>query len=378
MSETEAPLKRTPLHQTHVDLGARMVPFGGWSMPVQYSGVVDEHVTVRTKVGLFDVSHMGEVELRGPRALEVANELITNDLSKAVDGQAIYTAMCKPDGGIVDDLVVYRFSSEHVFICVNAANREKDFAWMQAHVGGRCDLVDRGDEFAQIAVQGPNAFALVQALTPAPLAGVGTYRFTTGPVAGIDAIISRTGYTGEDGFELYVAADRGPALWAALTEAGQPFGVKPAGLGARDALRLEMKYALYGNDIDETTHPLEAGLGWVTKLDKPHFVGRDALLAIKAAGVTRKLVGLELTGRGIARHGYPVVSPADGAKIGEITSGTMGPSLEKAIAMAYVPAALSTVGTRVDVEIRGKPVEARVAKTPFLVGTSLDKLKTKG
>lgn len=363
MSSTD--LLRTPLHAVHVAAGARMVPFGGWDMPVQYSGVIDEHTTVRTAVGLFDVSHMGEVELTGARALEAANRIITNDLTKAADGQALYTAMLKPDGGIVDDLVVYRFSPERIFICVNASNRAKDFAWIHRECSPLCTVVDRSDEFAQIAVQGPRGAELVQRLTSTPLAPVGTYRFTTGQVAGIDTIISRTGYTGEDGFELYVPAARGPELWQALMEKGADLGIKPAGLGARDSLRLEMKYALYGNDIDETTNPLEAGLGWIVKLDKADFIGKSALEAFKAKGLTRKLVGFEMVGRGVARHGYGVVSPS-GEKIGEVTSGTVGPSIaNKAVGMAYVPTALSAVGSRVDVDIRGKPVEARVAATPF-------------
>lgn len=358
-----APLKRTPLYQTHVDAGARMVPFGGWEMPVQYTGVIDEHRAVREAVGLFDVSHMGEVELRGPRALEVANRIITNDLNRAVNGQALYTAMCKPDGGIVDDLVVYRFASDHIFICVNAANRDKDFAWIAEHVAGDCSVTNRSDEYAQIAVQGPKAAALVQRLTPVDLAPIGTYRFATGKVSGFEAIISRTGYTGEDGFELYVESRNATALWRTLMEKGADLGVKPAGLGARDSLRLEMKYALYGNDIDETTNPLEAGLGWVVKLDKTDFIGKAALVAKKEQGLKRKLVGLEMVGRGVARHGYPLLSK--GQRIGEVTSGTMGPSVGKAVAMGYVPAALSEIGTALDVEIREKPIAAVVVKTPF-------------
>lgn len=357
-------LLRTPLHGVHVAAGARMVDFGGWHMPVQYSGVIDEHTTVRTAVGLFDVSHMGEVELTGPRALEAANRVITNDLTKAVDGQALYTAMLKPDGGIVDDLVVYRFSPERIFICVNAANRAKDFAWIKAECEKLCTVVDRSDEFAQIAVQGPKAAELVQRLTTVDLTPIANYRFTTGQVSGIDTIISRTGYTGEDGFELYVPADRAADLWHALLDRGADLGVKPAGLGARDSLRLEMKYALYGNDIDETTHPLEAGLGWIVKLDKPDFIGKAALEAAKAAGLTRKLIGFEMVGRGVARHGYGVVTPS-GEKVGEVTSGTMGPSIGKAVGMAYVPAALAAVGSRIDIDIRGKPVEAKVVSTPF-------------
>lgn len=366
MSGPESPkeLKKTPLYDAHVALGARIVPFAGWSMPVQYSGVIEEHETVRSAVGLFDVSHMGEIELRGPRAHEVANRIITNDIDKIVVGQALYTAMCREDGGIIDDLVVYKMGPEHVFICVNASNREKDYAWMREVAKGDCEVIDASDRFAQIAVQGPRAAELVARIASVPINGVKTYHFITGQVAGAEAIISRTGYTGEDGFELYVPASAAMGVWNALLEKGRDLGVKPVGLGARDSLRLEMKYALYGNDIDETTNPLEAGLGWVVKLDKPSdFIGKAALTAIKAAGVTRRLVGFEVTGRGIARHGYPIAK--DGVKVGQVTSGTMGPSINKAIGIGYVPEPMSSVDTEIDVEIRGAAVRARVVKTPF-------------
>jgi aminomethyltransferase len=365
VTERQETLKRTPLYDLHVRDGGRIVPFAGYEMPVQYKlGVVGEHQAVRTAVGLFDVSHMGEVELTGARALEAANRIITNDLTKAADGQALYTAMLKPDGGIVDDLVVYRFSPERIFICVNASNRAKDFAWIHRECSPLCTVVDRSDEFAQIAVQGPRGAELVQRLTSTPLAPVGTYRFTTGQVAGIDTIISRTGYTGEDGFELYVPAARGPELWQALMEKGADLGIKPAGLGARDSLRLEMKYALYGNDIDETTNPLEAGLGWIVKLDKADFIGKSALEAIKAKGLTRKLVGFEMVGRGVARHGYPLLD-SSGAVIGTCTSGSPGPTVGKNIGLGYVPSSLAAIGTELVVDCRGRKAEAVVVKTPF-------------
>ena len=357
-------LKRTPLYDNHVEAKARIVPFAGYEMPVQYSGIVDEHTTVRTAVGLFDVSHMGEVEFTGDRALEVVNRIITNDLSKIDDGQALYTAMCKPDGMIIDDLVVYRFSPERILICVNASNRDKDFAWMKSQAGDDCDVTDRSDEFVQIAVQGPRAQALVARLTETDVGAIGTYRFATGEVAGVEAIISRTGYTGEDGFELYVASADGPTVWSALMDKGADLGVKPIGLGARDSLRLEMKYALYGNDIDETTHPLEAGLGWVVKLGKEAFVGKEALAKIKADGVARKLVGFEMVDRGIARHDHTIVDEA-GEVIGKVTSGTRAPSVDKAIGIAYVPTALSKTGSEILIDIRGKPTRAVVVKTPF-------------
>ncbi len=339
-----------------------MVDFAGWDMPVQYSGLVAEHEAVRTRVGLFDVSHMGEIEFRGPGALESANRLITNDLARAKDGQAVYAGLLNREGGFVDDVVAYRFSPEHIFICVNASNREKDFAWMTEHATG-VKPVDRSDEFGQLAVQGPKAFALVQRLANKPLADVGTYRFTEGAVAGVDCIISRTGYTGEDGFELYCPAAQTEKLWFAVLEAGKADGILPAGLGARDSLRTEMKYALYGNDIDDVHTPLEAGLGWIVKLDKSDFIGKAALEQQKAAGVPRKLIGFELTEPGVPRSHYPILS--NGARVGEVTSGTMGPSVKKAIGIGYVPTALSAEGTALHVEIRGRAVAAKIVKTPF-------------
>lgn len=359
-------LKRTPLYDEHVAAGGRMVPFAGFEMPVQYAGVVAEHEAVRTAVGLFDVSHMGEVELTGPRAVEVADRIVTNHVGKLDDGQACYTCMCKPDGGIVDDLVVYRISSEHVLICVNAANREKDFAYMREVAAGDCKVEDTSERWVQIAVQGPRAAELVQRLTKLDLSAIGTYRFSMGEAAGTSGIVARTGYTGEDGFELYVPSESGAAVWRALLERGRDLGAQPAGLGARDSLRLEMCFPLYGNDIDETTHPYEAGLGWVVKLKKPgDFAGRDTLERLKAEGPKRKLVALDLVGRGIARQGYPVLDPA-GRRIGEVTSGTRGPTVGRAIALGYVDIAHAQVGTRLAVEIRGKPVEAEVGTRPFL------------
>jgi aminomethyltransferase len=355
--------RRTPLNEAHRKLGARMVDFVGWDMPVQYTSVIGEHEAVRTAVGLFDVSHMGEIEFRGPGALETANRLISNDLARCADGQAVYAGLLNEQGTFVDDVVAYRFSPEHIFICVNSSNREKDFAWMSERAQG-VKPVDRSDDYAQIAVQGPKAPGLVQRLTKADLSPVGTYRFTQGEVAGVKCIISRTGYTGEDGFELYCAPNDAEKLWNALLQEGQADGVKPAGLGARDSLRTEMKYALYGNDIDDAHTALEAGLGWIVKLDKPGgFIGKEALEKQKAAGVKRRLVGFELTGSGVPRHGYPILK--DGQRVGEVTSGTMGPSVKKPIGIGYVPAELSAEGSTFDVEIRGRPVPARVVKTPF-------------
>lgn len=360
MTET---LKRTPLFEAHKQLGAKMVPFGGWEMPVQYSGVIDEHQTVRTQVGLFDVSHMGEVEVRGPKALEAVNQLITNDLEKAKDGQALYTAMCREDGGIVDDLVVYRFSREHIFICVNAANRDKDFEWIRTHLGEGAAATNRSDEFAQIAVQGPKAETLVSRFTDTPLSNIAFYHFAEGQVMGQPAIISRTGYTGEDGFELYVPSALGQELFLALHGKGQDLGVKPAGLGARDSLRLEARMCLYGSDITDHTDPISAGLGWVVKLDKPDFIGKAALSRVKAEGPKQKLVGFEMEGSGIARHGYPIL--VGGERVGEVSSGTKGPTVDKAIGLGWVGAGHAEPGTELQIEIRGKAVPARVKKGPF-------------
>ncbi|WP_163997308.1 glycine cleavage system aminomethyltransferase GcvT [Pyxidicoccus caerfyrddinensis] len=354
--------RRTPLNEAHRKLGARMVDFVGWDMPVQYSSVIGEHEAVRTAVGLFDVSHMGEVEFSGPGALETVNALISNDLARISDGQAVYAGLLDEKGTFVDDIVVYRFSPESIFICVNSSNREKDFAWMKEHAKG-VKPVDRGDDFAQIAVQGPKAAGLVQRLTKTDTSKIGTYRFAEGEVAGVKSVISRTGYTGEDGFELYCAPDDAVKLWDALLTEGQQDGVKPCGLGARDSLRTEMKYALYGNDIDDKHTALEAGLGWIVKLDKATFIGKDALVAQKAAGVKRKLVGFEVTGSGIPRHGYAIHK--DGKPVGEVTSGTMGPSVKKAIGIGYVPTELSAEGSTFDVDIRGRAVPAVVVKTPF-------------
>jgi aminomethyltransferase len=333
-------------------------------MPVQYAGILEEHEAVRTRVGLFDVSHMGEVVFRGPKALEAFSRAFTNDVAKIADGQAQYGCLCRDTGGIVDDVVVYRRAADDLLVCVNAGNREKDYEWLRGHAGG-ADVRNESDEWAQLALQGPLAAQLLQRLTKVNLSALRSYRFAPGEVAGIAGLVARTGYTGEDGFEIFCPAERGPALWDALVEAGRPERIAPCGLGARDSLRLEMAYRLYGSDMDDSTTPLEAGLAWVVKLDKGEFVGRDALLAQKAAGVARKLVGFTLTDAGIARHGYPVLQ--DGRKVGEVTSGTKSPSLGASIGLAYVPTALAAEGSTFAVEIRGRPAAARVVKTPFYV-----------
>jgi aminomethyltransferase len=354
--------QRTPLYELHVAAGARMVEFAGWEMPVQYTGVIDEHLAVRNAVGIFDVSHMGEVVFRGPKALESLQHLFTNDLGRCADGQAQYGCLCGESGGIVDDVVVYRRSADDLLVCVNAANRKKDFDWLHGHAFG-ADVVNESDAWGQLAVQGPLAAQVIQKLTSVRLGSVGTYRFTEGEVAGVRCTIARTGYTGEDGFELFCPADAAPGLWSALLDAGQPEGMKPCGLGARDSLRLEMAYRLYGSDMDDSTTPLEAGLSWVVKLDKGEFIGREALRRQKEAGVSRKLVGFTLTEPGIPRHEYEVVQ--DGKPIGTVTSGTRSPSLGTSIGLAYVPAALAAEGSSFSVRIRERQVAARVVKTPF-------------
>jgi len=355
-------MKRTPLYQAHVKAGARMVPFGGWEMPVQYAGIIEEHRAVRSAVGLFDVSHMGEFEVEGPGALAALQHLTTNDVAALAPGQIQYSVLCYPNGTIVDDLTVYRLAGDRFMLTVNAGNIDKDWAWVTEH-GGGATWRNASAEMGLIAVQGPKAEALVGRLADRDVTGIGYYRFAAGRVAGVGTLISRTGYTGEDGFELYVPAGETERLWTALLDAGRGDGAQPIGLGARDTLRLEMKYALYGNDIDETTNALEAGLGWVVKPGKGEFIGRAALETIRAAGVARKLVGLEMVDRAVARHGYPVLH--DGRRVGVVTSGSYGPSVDRYIAMAYVETPLAAVGTGLAVEIRGQAKAARVVRTPF-------------
>ena len=353
---------RTPLYDAHLAAAARRVEFSGFDLAVQYQGLLEEHAAVRENVGMFDVSHMGEITLEGPRALAAAQGLVTNDLSKCKDGQAQYNALCNEKGGVIDDVIVYRFSPERLFVCVNASGRDKDFEWMRAHAGDGVQVSQRSDDWAQIAVQGPNAPKLVDSLCEPRVLDLAYYHFREATVAGVKGcIVARTGYTGEDGFEIFVPPQGARKLWDALLAKG----VTPCGLGARDSLRLEVAFRLYGNDMDEDHTPLEAGLGWIVKLDKPGgFIGSDALVRQKQEGLKRKLAGFKLTGKGIARHGYPVLK--EGQRAGEVTSGTMSPVLKEPIGLAYVPTGLSKEGSTFDVEIRGKPVAARVAKTPFV------------
>ncbi|MEE2758119.1 MAG: glycine cleavage system aminomethyltransferase GcvT [Myxococcota bacterium] len=357
-------MKRTPLYNRHEAAGARFVDFGGWEMPVRYTTTIQaEHQSVRTSAGLFDVSHMGEIEVSGENAVDALNRLVTNDLSRIHDGQACYTAMCLPSGGIVDDLVIYRYSETKLLICCNAANREKDYAWICENLEDAV-AVDRGDEFAQLALQGPKAASILQTLTEQNLADIKRYWFVDALVCGVQTIVSRTGYTGEDGFELYCPSDKGEILWDALFEAGGE-SLKPIGLGARDTLRLEMKYALYGNDIDETTTPLEAGLGWITKLDGGDFIGKDVLLEQKETGVERRLVAFKMSGRAIARKGYEVVDDVGNA-IGRVTSGTRSPTLGENIGLAYVPFGAHRIGSEIKISVRNRIELGTIVKPPFV------------
>ena len=357
-------LKRTPLHEEHVRLGAKMVPFAGYEMPVQYpTGIVAEHRAVREAVGMFDVSHMGELAIRGPQALEWVQHVVSNDVSKVEVGQAQYAAICNEQGGVIDDCITYRFPDGYMIV-VNASNLEKDRAWIESFAD-RFDarLIDQSDEIGLIALQGPKASKVLAKLTETDLDAIGYYRFAEGKVDGRYAIISRTGYTGEDGFELYVPSDDAAPIWRALLAAGEPEGIKPAGLGSRDSLRLEMGYALYGNDLDEEHDAIESGLGWVVKPDKGDFVGRDALVRTKESGPKRKLVGFELKERGFPRHGYEIQS--GGRVVGVVTSGVHSPSLDKGIGMGWVEASLAKPGTLLDIMVRGKPVPAEVVRPPF-------------
>ncbi|HEY0840144.1 MAG TPA: glycine cleavage system aminomethyltransferase GcvT [Vulgatibacter sp.] len=355
--------RRTPLYDAHVRAGGKLVEFAGWELPVQYEGVIAEHKAVREAAGLFDVSHMGEIVFEGEGALDACNELITNDLNRISDGQAIYAGLLKEDGTFVDDVICYRFSPTKILVCANASNADKDFAWMKAHAKAGPALRNESDDWAQLAIQGPKAVGILQKLAKTDLAAISFFHFAEVELDGRPVIAARTGYTGEDGFEIFCRPGDAEALWEAILAAGKPEGLVPCGLGARDSLRLEAKLALYGNDIDEEHTPLEAGLGWIVKLDKPSFVGKAALEKQKAEGVKRKLVGFTLTERGIPRHGYPVLS--DGKQVGVVTSGTMSPTLGQPIGLAYVPPELAPEGSTFAVEIRGKPVAARVVKTPF-------------
>jgi aminomethyltransferase len=358
--------RHTALYFEHVSLGARIVPFAGWEMPVQYTGIVEEHQAVRTAAGLFDVSHMGELALRGEYAGHVVDYLVTNDAKKLSDGHAMYTCACNEHGKVLDDLIVYRRTQEDWLVVCNASNVAKMSAHFARAAEGHCEFEDQSAATSLVALQGPRAFDILSRLSTdgASLAQLASFHFRDAALAGVPCMVARTGYTGEDGVEIFCPWDKAPALWRSLLAAGRPVGLKPAGLGARDTLRLEARLALYGNDIDETTNPIEAGLGWAVKLDKGDFVGRAALKAIAAQPTARKLVGFEMIGRGVARHGY-ILRDSDGNDAGVCTSGSPGPTVGKNIGLGYLPAAMSTVGTRLLVDCRGRNVEAAVVATPF-------------
>jgi aminomethyltransferase len=366
MPDSPDAVRRTPLHAEHVALGGRLVPFAGWELPVQYVGVVAEHKAVREAAGLFDVCHMGELELRGEHAVALANHLTTNDFGTLPVGKAQYTLCCNPGGTILDDLILYKRGPDHVVIVCNASNRAKIAAHFAAAAPGHCDFRDVSDETGLLALQGPRAAEILRAAgAREATTALASFAFADDAIAGVPVTAARTGYTGEDGFELFTPASGAATVWRALLEAGRPFGLVPAGLGARDTLRLEARLSLYGNEIDETTNPIEAGLGWVVKLDKGEFVGREAIARVKSEGPARKLVGFEMVGRGIARHGYPILDARSGERVGVVTSGSPGPTVGKNIGLGYVPAALAAEGTELAIEIRGQAVAAKVVRTPF-------------
>ncbi len=366
---TNGELKKTPLNATHRELGGRMVDFGGWDMPVQYpAGVIEEHMRCRTKAGLFDVSHMGEIWVEGPDAIAFVNRLTTNDVTQLVDGQAHYSALTNENGGVVDDLLVYRFGKEKLFLVVNAGTTDKDWDWISGRKadGEDVELRNASAEYCQIAIQGPEALAILQGLTETDLDSIKYYHFTTGKVDGVDSIISRTGYTGEDGFEVYAAPEFAVHLWNKMLEAGShgdPEGILPCGLASRNTLRLEAAMSLYGHELSDDITPYQANLGWITKLGKGEFTGSQVLAREKESGVSRKVAGFEMTEPGIARDGYGVY--ADGEKIGQVTSGSPAPYLKKNIGLALVPPHFAKIGQELKIDVRGKHLSAVVVPTPF-------------
>ena len=359
-------MKTTPFTETHIALGAKMHEFAGYNMPIEYSGIIDEHMTVCNGVGVFDVSHMGEFWVKGQNALEFLQQVTSNNVATLPIGKAQYTCFPNEEGGIVDDLLVYHYEDEKYLLVVNAANIEKDWNWCVNHNTVGAELENSSDRMAQLAIQGPKATEVLQRLTPVNLSEIPYYAFATGEFAGCkDVIISNTGYTGAGGFELYFYPEDGKKIWDAIFEAGAPEGIKPIGLGARDTLRLEMGFCLYGNDLSDTTSPLEAGLGWITKfVEGKNFTARAILEKQKAEGVTRKLVAFEMIDRGIPRHGYKLVN-AEGEEIGEVTSGTMSPTRKIGIGMAYVAKAYTALDTEIFIDVRGRKLKVKVVKAPF-------------
>lgn len=359
-------MKTTPFTDVHIALGAKMHEFAGYNMPIEYSGIIDEHNTVVNGVGVFDVSHMGEFWVKGPHALELIQKITSNDASKLPLGKAQYTCFPNETGGIVDDLLVYHYEPEKYLLVVNASNIDKDWNWCVSHNTVGAELENASDRMAQLAIQGPKATEVLQRLTPVDLSSIPYYAFTTGEFAGCpQVIISNTGYTGAGGFELYFYPEDAKKIWDAIFEAGKPEGIKPIGLGARDTLRLEMGFCLYGNDLDDTTSPIEAGLGWITKfVDGKDFTNRAELERQKKEGVSRKLCAFELIDKGIPRHGYAIVD-AEGKEIGHVTSGTMSPVLKKGIGMGYVQTAYAKPGTEIYIQVRNRNLKAQVVKAPF-------------
>jgi len=361
-------LKKTPLNSAHREMGGRMVDFGGWDMPVQYpAGTVEEHMRTRTRAGLFDVSHMGEIDVRGEDAIRFVNGLTSNDVANLIDGQAQYSTLTTPAGTVVDDLLVYRLAADHLMLVVNASTTDKDWDWIKSHYKSESvDFRNVSADYCQLALQGPSALSILQTLTPVTLSEIKYYHFTNGSVAGVPTIISRTGYTGEDGFEVYGGADKAELLWEKLLDAGNfgsADGVLPCGLAARNTLRLEAGMALYGNDIDETTTLWEANLGWICKTSKGEFIGRDELLKQKEEGPRRRLAGFEMTERGIARDGHHVI--IDNKEVGRVTSGSPAPFLKKNIGLAYVPVEIAQPGQLIKIDVRGRLIAAQIVKTPF-------------
>ncbi|HWK09457.1 MAG TPA: glycine cleavage system aminomethyltransferase GcvT [Vicinamibacterales bacterium] len=365
MNQPSGTLKKTPLHARHRALGARMVEFGGWDMPVEYSGIVEEHMAVRTRAGLFDVSHMGQIEIAGPGALAAVQHITSNDASRLAVTQAQYSALTTPEGTFVDDVLTYRMADDHFMLVVNASNIIKDFRWITAHIQdvGDAAAVNTSSRYALIAIQGPAAREILQTLTGVDLAAIKYYWFATGEVASVRVTISRTGYTGEDGFEVFVAPASAERVWDAILAAGKPAGLLPAGLGARDTLRLEASMRLYGNDMDEQSTVLDADLGWIVGWKKSEFIGADVLRRQKAEGTAKKLIGFEMVDRAIGRHGYDVY--IDGVKAGAVTSGTQTPYLKKAIGMAYVPSDRTAPGTELEIDVRGRRAKAVIVPMPF-------------
>lgn len=361
---SEHPLQRTALNEAHRRLGAKMIDFGGWDMPVTYAGTIEEHMAVRTAAGLFDVSHMGELEVVGPQALAAVQHISSNDASKLQIGQAQYSALTTPQGTFVDDLLVHKFSDEHYFLCVNATRTETDFAWIQAHIRDfDAEVKNTSGQYTQIALQGPRALEILQPFANVDLSAIKYYWFAHGEVDGVPAIIARTGYTGEDGFELYIDPNASEQIWNKLLDAGQSLGLQPCGLAARNTLRLEAKMALYGNDIDDTTTVYESDLAWIVKLQKGEFIGRDALAQQKEQGITRKLVGFEMLERGIGRDHYPIY--IEGQQVSQVSSGSPAPFLKKNIGLAYLPISHTAIGSQIQIDVRGKLVAAQVVATPF-------------